>query len=339
MTILQFGCTILQNFRRVVESPRQPDLGCGNHERCNETRRIPRQANREELAELISQALPEDDGTVELQPGMHFRKHSSRGKRVYGSYPPAFCVVAQGSKDIFLGDETFHYDAMRYLISTMELPLSGEVVEVSAKRPYLNFRMVLDPSVVTSVMIDTGYVQPKNNGAVKAVDVSPLDNELLDATVRLVRLLDSPNEYRLLAPLVVREIIYRLLTGEQASRLCHVAKLGGQAHRMARAIATIRKAFHETFRIEDLAGELDMSVSGFHSHFKAVTGMSPLQFQKQLRLQEARRLMLNDNVDATQAGLQVGYDDASHFNREYKRMFGNPPKRDVEHLRELSHGK
>ena len=293
-------------------------------------------ANREELAELISRALPEDDGTVEPQPGMHFRKHSSRGKRVYGSYPPAFCVVAQGSKDIFLGDETFRYDASNYLITTMELPLSGEVVEVSPKRPYLNFRLVLDPSVVASVMVDTGYVQPKNGGEVKAVGVSPLDNELLDATVRLVRLIDSPDEYRLLAPLVVREIVYRLLMGEQANRLCHLAKLGGKTHRMARAIATIRKSLDETVRIEDLAEELDMSVSGLHSHFKTVTGMSPLQFQKQLRLQEARRLMLSENLDATQAGKQVGYDDPSHFTREYKRLFGQPPKRHVEQLREVS---
>lgn len=293
-------------------------------------------ANREELTELISRALPEDDGTVEPQPGLHFRKHSSRGRRVYGSYPPAFCVVAQGSKDIFLGDETFRYDASNYLITTMELPLSGEVVGVSAKRPYLNFRMVLDPSVVASVMVDTGYVQPKDAGEIKAVGVSPLDNELLDATVRLVRLIDSPDEYRLLAPLVVREIVYRLLMGEQANRLCHLAKIGGQTHRIARAIATIRKAFDETIRIESLAEELDMSVSGLHSHFKAVTGMSPLQFQKQLRLQEARRLMLNANLDATQAGKQVGYDDPSHFTREYKRLFGQPPKRHVEQLREVS---
>ena len=256
---------------------------------------------------------------------------------MYGSYPPAFCVVAQGSKDIFLGDETFRYDASNYLITTMELPLSGEVVEVSAKRPYLNFRMVLDPSVVSSVMIDTGYIPPQNNSEVKAVAVSPLDNDLLDATVRLVRLIDSPDEYRLLAPLVVREIIYRLLIGEQANRLCHVARFGGKTHRMARAIATIRKSFDETIRIEDLAEELDMSVSGFHSHFKTVTGMSPLQFQKQLRLQEARRLMMNAGLDATQAGQQVGYDDPSHFTREYKRHFGRPPKRDIEHLREATH--
>ena len=291
------------------------------------------QANREELAELILRGLPHNDGTVEPQPGLHFRKHTSRGERVYGAYPPAFCVVAQGSKDIFLGDETFRYDVSNYLITTTELPLSGEVVEVSAERPYLNFRMVLDPSVVTSVMLDTGFVQTKSNGAVKAIGVSPLDNDLLDATVRLVRLLDSPDEYRVLGPQIIREIIYRLLMGDQADRLSHVAKFGGKTHQMAQAIATIRTTFSETIRIEDLAEELDMSVSGLHSHFKAVTGMSPLQFQKQLRLQEARQLMLNTSLDATEAGKQVGYEDPSHFTREYKRLFGKPPKQHVEHLR------
>jgi len=163
-----------------------------------------------------------------------------------------------------------------------------------------------------------------------------LSAELLDATLRLVRLTQRPNEYRALAPLVVREIVYRLLTGEQAGRLQHLANFGGQAHRMARAIDKLRLEFDKPLRIEEVAKELGMSVSGFHAHFKAATTMSPLQFQKQLRLQEARRLMLSGNLDAGEAGFKVGYDDASHFSREYKRHFGEPPMRDVERLRELA---
>jgi AraC-like DNA-binding protein len=168
---------------------------------------------------------------------------------------------------------------------------------------------------------------------VQALNVSPLDVSLLDAIVRLVRLLDSPTDARFLAPLITREIVYRLLKGEQGGRLHHIAALGGHSHRIVRALERLRKDFDQPLRIEDIARELGMSVSGFHHHFRAVTAMSPLQFQKQLRLQEARRLMLGENLDAASAGYRVGYSDASHFTREYKRLFGTPPMRDVERLR------
>ena len=284
----------------------------------------------------IARALPRD-GTVEAQPGLHFRRHSHLTERVYASAQPSFCVIAQGSKDILLGDECFRYDAANYLITTMELPLVGQVVEASPARPYLSFRLVLDASVVTQVMIESGAAQPRGDGgAFKAVDVSPLDANLLDATLRLVRLIDTPSEYHALAPLVVREIVYRLLTGAQGSRMRHLAMFGGHAHRMVRAVDTIRRHFDKPLRIDGLARDLGMSVSGFHAHFKAVTAMSPLQFQKQLRLQEARRLMLSENLDAGEAGYRVGYDDCSHFSREYKRYFGEPPIRDVERLREVA---
>jgi AraC-like DNA-binding protein len=298
----------------------------------SERRARRRQAAQEELSDRIARALPRD-GAVEPQPGLHFRRHSRPAERVYGLYPPAFCVIAQGSKDILLGEDVFRYDPAHYLISTMQLPLMGEVVEASPEWPYLSFRLVLDASVVTSVMMESGLAHPRNNAGVKAVDVSPLDADLLDATVRLVRLIDEPDEYRVLAPLVIREIVYRLLTGAQGSRMRHLATFGGQALRMVRAAEKLRENFDKPLRIEDLARELGMSVSGFHAHFKAVTAMSPLQFQKQLRLQEARRLMLSENLNAAEAGYRVGYDDASHFSREYKRHFGEPPMRDVEGLR------
>ncbi len=156
------------------------------------------------------------------------------------------------------------------------------------------------------------------------------------AVVRLVRLVDSPTQARFLAPLITREIVYQLLMGEQGDRIRHIVALGGHAHRIARALERLRQDFNQPMRIEHLARELGMSVSGLHHHFRAVTAMSPLHFQKELRLQEARRLMLGEELDATSAGHRVGYDDASHFNREYKRLFGAPPKRDVERLREAA---
>lgn len=292
-------------------------------------------ANLAELAERIGRATPED-GFVEVQPGVHCYRKSQPGERVHSVCEPSFCVMAQGSKVILLGDETYRYDPAHYLITTMELPVTGEVVEASPERPYLGFRLTLDPAIVTSVMIESGFVEPRGDGSVKALDVSALDAELLDATLRLVRLVEKPHEYRVLAPLVIREMAYRLLVGAQGNRLRHLATFGGKAHRMVRAVEVIRQNFDKPLKIEDIARELFMSVSGFHAHFKAVTAMSPLQFQKQLRLQEARRLMLSENFDAAQAGYRVGYDDASHFNRDYKRQFGEPPMRDVERLRELA---
>jgi AraC-like DNA-binding protein len=163
-----------------------------------------------------------------------------------------------------------------------------------------------------------------------------LDASLLDAMVRLVRLLDSPTEARILAPLVTREIVARLLLGAQGARLRHIAVLGGYTHHIARAVDLLRKDYSQPLRMERIAQALGMSVSGFHHQFKAVTAMSPLQFQKRLRLQEARRLMLGEHLDAASAGYRVGYDDAAHFNREYKSLFGLPPLRDVERLREAA---
>jgi AraC-like DNA-binding protein len=287
------------------------------------------------LAQRISHALPQD-GLLEIQPGLHFGRFSHPIGPVYASLPPSFCVVVQGVKDVLVGGDTFRYDPAHYLITTLELPLSATVVEASPDRPYLSLRLELDAAVVSSMLVELGDIRQGGDGSVTAVGVSPLDEELLDASLRLVRLASVPNEYRVLAPLVAREIVYRLLMGPEGGRLRHLAKFGGQAHRIARAIEFIRENFNKPLRIESVARRLHMSVSGFHAHFKAVTAMSPLQFQKQLRLQEARRLMLTEQLDAGQAGCRVGYEDAAHFNREYKRHFGMPPSRDVGRLLSLS---
>lgn len=298
-----------------------------------QTRR--RQANQEELAERIAHAV-KNDGFVEPQPDFRLYRLSAPSKPVYGLCESALCVIAQGSKVVLLGSERFRYDPAHYLISTVGLPTISQVVEATPESPYLGFRLVLDPSIVTSVLMESGDAQTRGEASVKAIDVSPLDDELLDATLRLARLADSPREYPILAPLVIREIVYRLITGAQGSRMRHMATFGGHAHRMVRAVKSLRENFDKPLRIEDLAREIGMSTSGFHAHFKAVASMSPLQFQKQLRLQEARRLMVSENLDAAEAGYRVGYKDASFFSREYKRHFGEPPVRDVERLRELA---
>jgi AraC-like DNA-binding protein len=293
------------------------------------------QANRGELVERIARAIHQD-GRVEPLKGLRLHRASSPTESVHGMSGPAFCVIAQGSKEVLLGDTRYQYDPAHYLLATVELPVVSQVIEASQERPYLSLRLKLDPTLVGSVMVEAGHFSPRSHADVRAINVSPLDASLLDAVVRLVRLLDTPAEAPFLAPLITREIVYRLLMGEQGDRLRHIAVQGGHIHRIARAIERLGKEFDQPLRIDDIARELGMSVSSFHHHFKAVTAMSPLQFQKQMRLQEARRLMLGEGLNAASAGYRVGYNDTSHFNREYKRLFGLPPLRDVERLREAA---
>ena len=243
------------------------------------------------------------------------------------------CVIVQGRKETMLGGRTYRYDPTRYLVVSSELPVSSRITDASPEHPYLGVVLNLDPGVIGSVMVDIGLVGMRNPTTISAIDVSLLDEGLFDAIVRLVQLADNPQDARFLAPLIKREIVYRLLMGEQRERVCQIAALGGHLQRVVAAIERLRHEFDRPLRVEDLASELGMSVSGFHHHFKAVTAMSPLQFQKQFRLQEARRLMLDEHLDAASAGYQVGYHDAAHFSREYKRKFGEPPMRDVERLR------
>lgn len=293
------------------------------------------QANRDELVARLARAV-RDDGTVDPLPGLRLRRASAPTELGPGVAQPSFCVIAQGAKEILLGDRRYRYDPAHYLIASIELPIASRIVEASPERPYLSAIVALDVALVGSVLVEAGRPAPRGHTDVRAIDVSPLDGDLLDAVLRLVRLVESPADARVLAPLVMREIVYRLLAGEQGGRLGQIAALGGDSHRIVEAVERLRREFDRPLNIEGLAGALGMSVSGFHHHFKAVTGLSPLQFQKQLRLQEARRLMLGERLDAAGAGYRVGYDDASHFNREYKRVFGAPPLRDAQRLRQAA---
>jgi AraC-like DNA-binding protein len=290
------------------------------------------EANRAELAEHIARAMP-TDGVAEPLPGLSLGRLSASQGKVFGVIKPSFCVIAQGSKEVLQGDSRYVYDPAHYLIATVDLPRASQVLEASPERPYLSLTLTLAPALVSSVLVEMEQGLPPGDVDARAMAVSPLDVELQDAVVRLIRLLDTPGEARVLMPLIMREIVYRLLLGNQGSRLSHLANVGGNATHIAKAVERLRQEFDRTLRMEQIANDLGMSLSGFHHHFKAVTGMSPLQFQKQVRLQEARRLMLGEHLDATSTAFRVGYDDASHFNREYKRLFGEPPARDVQRLR------
>jgi len=290
------------------------------------------QCNSEELIERIAVALP-TDGTIESFPGFRLSRSSSPTEPLQAVYEPSFCFVAQGSKQALLGGEMFRYNPRHYLIFTVDLPVTFQVEEASEEKPYFGFRLRLDPALVASVVMESDIQIKKGDASTKAMNVSSVDADLLDAVVRLVRLVETPAQRKVLAPLIIREIIYRLLIGGQGARLSHILAAGGDTHRISKAIGHLRKHFDEQLKMEEIARELGMSVSGFHHHFKSVTSMSPLQFQKHLRLQEARRLMLGEDMDAASAGFRVGYDDPSHFSREYKRHFGAPPHGDIANLR------
>ncbi|WP_193195648.1 AraC family transcriptional regulator [Nostoc sp. MG11] len=290
------------------------------------------QINREELIERMIRLAPKNS-LLEVFPGIFIYQSSKPTESQVSVLKPAFCVIAQGSKDVLLNDELFHYDSGHYLISTLDLPIMSNVVEASEEKPYLNLQIDLDPALVAAVMIESGIETKKSGTGIKAMDVSPVDADLLEAIVKLVKLFDTPDEMKFLAPLIIREIIYRLLKGKQSARLSQLITTEGDAQRISRVVKQIRENIDQPLKIEDTAREIGMSVSGFHQHFKSVTAMSPLQFQKQIRLQEARRLMLAENMDVAIASFRVGYDDPSYFSREYKKLFGIPPHRDIAKLR------
>ncbi|MEK7722836.1 MAG: AraC family transcriptional regulator, partial [Acidobacteriota bacterium] len=245
--------------------------------------------NHAELVERMLKLLPED-GVLEAIPGFYLAR-LSKPMESRAVYSPAFCFVIQGSKQVFLGEEVFRYDPGNYLIYTVDLPLVFKVEEASNENPYLGFRLDLDPNLVASVMLEAGIESKKSDASVKAINVNAINDDLLDAVVRLVRLLENSNDAKVLAPLIIKEIIYRLVKTGQGTRLSHLTTSAKENQRISQAIGHLRENYDQPLKIEDIAREFGMSVSGFHHHFKSVTAMSPLQFQKQIRLQEARRLM------------------------------------------------
>jgi AraC-like DNA-binding protein len=289
------------------------------------------QTAREEIVERMSRLLPED-GRIDVLSDLLLIRSSVPSEPVQSIYQPAFCFVAQGRKRASLGGEVFLYDPFHYLIFTVDLPVAFEIEAPSKELPYLGMSLNLDSALVASVIVESGMRIKKGDASVKAMNVSPIDADLLEAVTRLVRIAETPAEGKVLAPLVIKEIIYRLLAGGQGARLAHLL-IASDTRRISKAISHLREHFDEPVKMEEIARELGMSVSGFHHHFKSVTTMSPLQFQKQIRLQEARRLMLGEEMDAASAGFRVGYEDPSYFSRDYKKFFGTPPQRDIARLR------
>ena len=245
-------------------------------------------------------------------------------------YEASLCIIAQGSKRVSIGEHSVVYDAAHYLLVSVDLPLVGHVLDANPERPYLCCKIDLDAAMLADLMASEGGGVART--ALPVLGVYPGDPDLIDAACRLVGLLDRPDTIRALAPLIEREILYRLLTGPHGPMLRHVATAGSHLNQVSRAIAAIRRRFDAPIRIDDVAAEAGMSSSSLHAHFKAITRMTPLEYQKQLRLQEARRLMLTEGATASTAGFAVGYESPSQFSREYRRLFGAPPRADIERL-------
>lgn len=288
----------------------------------------------EELAESIERNVAMDGMYDTSIPGLRFVRTTKISEPVYSVYEPSLCIVAQGSKLVMLGEESYQYDTASYLTASVHLPITGQVIKASAEKPYLCIQLQLDMKQIFDV-VQSSNQDISNETTGRGLVISRINDPLLEAVLRLIRLLETPEEIPILADGIKREIIYRILQNDRNDSLKHVALIGSQAQRIAKVIGVLNREFTQPLKVGELAKEASMSHSSFYHHFKEVTGMSPIQFQKQLRLQEARRLLLTEDLEAAEAAFQVGYESPSHFSREYSRKFGLSPMKDVRRLREM----
>jgi AraC-like DNA-binding protein len=286
-----------------------------------------------EMAALITRFTDGVEGVRSTAVrGLGLYRASAPTQRLHGVHTPCVCVIAQGAKRVMLGDEVYLYDRAQYLAASVDLPVSGQVIEASPEKPYLSLKLDVAPQEIAALLLESPPPQSSDATPTRGLFVSRIDADLLDAFVRLLRLLDKPEDIPALEPGLRREILYRMLKSEQGHRLRQIATSAAHSTRIARTIDWLRNNFREPLRIEELAAQANMSTSSFHEHFRAVTAMSPLQFQKQLRLQEARQLLMSEALDAATAGHRVGYESPSQFSREYARLFGAPPAADRKRL-------
>ena len=306
-----------------VASPRQAGNGAG-----------PSEPDAAKLARLIAAYAPHD-GSFELRiPGVRTIRYSRINKEcVHALGLPSLCIVGQGAKTVIVGRKVYEYDPSRMLVFSVALPIAAQITQASFAEPYLALKLDLDPLKISEFVLK---VFPNGLPPVlerRAVYVTPVDGSIVNAATRLMECLAQPGDAELLAPLVVDEILIRLLRGPIGVRVAQMGFAESSVHRLAKAVSWLRANFSQPMKVEELAELVHMSVSSFHEHFKSVTSMSPLHYQKVLRLQEARRLMLS-MMDAGAASQQVGYLSASQFSREYRHFFGSAPTRDIARLRQ-----
>lgn len=290
-------------------------------------------SQQSELARLVKQNVSADGVYPTAIPRLFLIRSSQPTLPMPALHEPALCLVVQGRKQVMLMDNKFLFGPEQCLVVSVDLPVVGHVLEATPDVPYLCLRLDLELNQLGALLLEAGIDASDNRRPEPGLTVAPVVPELLDAAVRLVRLLETPQDIGILAPLVVREMLYRLLTSEHAASLRRVALADHRQQSVNRAISWIKENYAEPFRIETIARFAHVSPSALHHNFKAVTTMSPLQYQKQLRLQAARRLMMGGDLDAAMASHSVGYESPSQFSREYARLFGAPPSRDIAQLR------
>ena len=295
----------------------------------------PNKPDTAKLARLISAYAPHD-GSFEMRvPGLHANRFSRATKEcVHALRLPSLCIAAQGAKTVIVGQEVYEYDPSRMIVFSVALPVAAQVTQASHSFPYLSLKLDLDPHKIADLVLK---VYPHGLPPVQqrsAVYVAPADSSIVGAAIRLMECLAQPGDAELLAPLMIDEILIRLLRSPIGVRVAQMGFAESSVHRVAKAISWLRANFSQPMKVEDLAEMVHMSVSSFHGHFKSVTSMSPLHYQKVLRLQEARRLMLSTIMDAGTASQRVGYVSPSQFSREYSRFFGNAPTKDIARLRQ-----
>ncbi|MGY5612493.1 AraC family transcriptional regulator N-terminal domain-containing protein [Vibrio brasiliensis] len=247
---------------------------------------------------------------------------------------PSIAVVVQGAKSMSLDKETYKYDRYNFLITSLDLPATMQVLKADKVEPYLGLALKLDLRMVSELMLQMKQPEKQKKDSGFGMILGQTTPSLMDSLYRLVSLLDEPESIPILAPLIEREICWRVLNSEQGARLRQVVSIGSQGHRIARTIEWLKENYNHNCRVEDMAEMAQMSPSTFHQHFRQLTAMSPLQYQKYLRLTEARRLMLGENLDASKVAYSVGYESPSQFSREYSRLFGAPPKKDIERIKQ-----
>ncbi|HII4328820.1 AraC family transcriptional regulator [Vibrio parahaemolyticus] len=288
----------------------------------------------QKLAKLIDRWTGDANQYDTPISGLRFSRWTTPTPPTSYTHNPSICLIAQGRKRVLLGEESFIYDANHFLISSVDLPIIANIIEASEEQPYLGLIMELDLTEISQLIVDGELAFIQSKEAQKGIAVGELSESLLDAFVRLAELLDEGQNIKILAPIIKREIFYRLLMSEQGTRLHQIVTAGSHSHQIAKAIDWLKNNFVKPLSVGDLASYTGMSKSSFYTHFRSMTSMTPLQFQKKLRLSEARRLMLTENLDAMAATFKVGYESPSQFSREYSRLFGAPPSKDIKSLRE-----
>lgn len=285
---------------------------------------------QQELAQLILNKTSIDGTHTTAIPELCFRRASEETEPTHTVNLPSLYVIVQGSKTATLAGETYQYDSATYMVTSVHLPVIGKITQAAPHLPYLSLQLTLSPDVILDIVKKTG--SKKNGKTGRGIMVNSSPPPLLEAILRLVKLLDTPVDIPMLAPLIIREIFYRVLQGDQGALIRQFAVIGSYAHGIAKAIHLINRDYAKLLIIGELAENVSMSATSLHRHFKRVTAMSPLQYQKVIRLQMARRLLLTEGLDAATAGYRVGYESPSQFSREYARLFGRPPINDLKHL-------